>query len=100
MENLYVKTDNGNIEIDKELIEKYNIKQGTISPFTRNRVVNKDGIYNNGDKIKIDIPISEMPEGEGLVNDEIIEFPEGEIYSTSEIIDISQGTDSSMEWVA
>lgn len=93
MDDLYVKTNDGNIQISKEIIDKYNLKQGTLSPFTRFRVVDKDGFYDN--EYKIDIPASEMPEGEGLSDDEIVEFPTGGILSTSEIIDFSQGTDSS-----
>lgn len=97
MKDLFIKTNDSNIQISKELIDKYNIKQGSLSPFTRFRVVNKDGIYTDEQKSKIDIPVSEMPEGEGLADDEIVEFPGGEILSTSEIIDFSQGTDSSPE---
>ena len=101
MEKLYLETESEIIQIDQEIIDKYNLKQGTISPFTRYRIVDKNGkflskIYNEKDKTDTDI--SEMPEGEGLADDEIIEFPSGEIYSTSEIIEISQGTDSSVEY--
>jgi hypothetical protein len=39
--------------------------------------------------------VAEMPEGEGLEDDEIVEFSEtGAILSQSEIIDFSHGTDS------
>lgn len=99
MKDLYIKTKNGNIQIDKKLIDKYNIKQGTFSPFSKYKIVTKNGSFINEDIKKIDIPVSEMPEGEGLADDEIAELPYGAILSDSEIIDFSQGTDSSMEHV-
>lgn len=95
MKDLFLKTNEGNIPISQEIVDKYNIKEGTVSPFTKFKVVNKDGSYINEEKSKIDVPLSKMPEGEGLADDEIVEFSTGAILSTSEIIDFSQGTDSS-----
>lgn len=103
MKELFLETSNGIIPLEQGIIEKYDIKNGTYSPFTRCRIVDKNGVFNTGKKDKkdktdkTDTDISQMPEGEGLADDNIIEFPEGEIYSTSEIIEISQGADSSVE---
>lgn len=100
MKELYLKTENGIVPIDEKQIEKYNINEGMISPFSRYQVVNKKGVFFTkikDEKAKTDTDVSQMPDGEGLADDEIVEFPEGEIYSTSEIIEISQGTDSSVE---
>lgn len=99
MKELYLATENGNVKIDQEQIEKYNIKEGSISPYTKYRIVDKNGNFkeeNNGDEISISEKI-EMPEGEGLEDDQIIEFPDGQILSQSEIIDFSEGTDSTVE---
>ena len=100
MKELYLKTDNDLVLIDPKLIEKYNLKEGDLSPYTRQRVVDKNGNYpviNKDDKDKTDTDVSQMPEGEGVDDDEIAEFENGLILSQSEIIDFSQGTDSSDE---
>lgn len=96
MKELYLETKDGNIQIDHKQIEKYNIEEGKISPFTKLRIVDKNGNFpKTSRQNETSSPkVEEMPEGEGLEDDEIIEFPGGEIYSQSEIIDISQGTDS------
>lgn len=100
MKELYLQTDNELVLIDPKLIEKYNLKEGSLSPFSRQRVVDKNGYYpkiNKDDKDKTDTDVSQMPEGEGVDDDEIAEFENGQILSQSEIIDFSQGTDSSDE---
>lgn len=97
MKELFLKTDHGLEPIDKKLIEKYNLVQGKIAPFSRFWVVDKDGSMgiNNPDDDTSSPGLDEMPEGEGLDNDEIVEFSEtGAILSQSEIIDFSHGTDS------
>lgn len=100
MKELYLDTINGIVPIDEKQIEKYNIYEGMISPFSQCRIVDKNGVFlskKKNEKDKTDTDVSQMQDGEGLADDEIIEFPGGEIYSTSEIIEISQGTDSSVE---
>lgn len=100
MKELYLKTDDDLVLIDPKLIEKYNLKEGDLSPYTRQRVVDKNGNYpkyDKDDKDKTDTDVSQMPEGEGVDDDEIAEFENGQILSQSEIIDFSQGTDSSDE---
>lgn len=94
MKELFLKTENGLVPLDERIIAKYNLAEGRKSPFTRYYVVDKTGRHKfNNEKEKENI---EMPEGEGMDDDEIIEFSEtGAIMSQSEIIDFSNGTDSS-----
>lgn len=97
MKELFLKTDHGLFPIDEKLIEKYNLTEGKIAPFSRFWVVDKNG--SRGIVIPEDDTsspgIDEMPQGEGIEDDEIEEFEEtGAILSQSEIIDFSHGTDS------
>jgi len=97
MKELYLETQQGNIKIDQNQIEKYNLKEGTISPFTKFRIVDKFGNYNFEGKDTSSPDAEKMPAGEGMEDDEIVEFSEtGAILSQSEIIDFSEGTDSSI----
>ena len=96
MKELYLATENGNIKITQEQIEKYNLKEGGISPYTKYRIVDENGNFTH-QRIEDEKTKAQMPEGEGLEDDEIIEFPDGQIFSQSEIIDFSEGTDSSVE---
>lgn len=98
MKELYLETENGNILINQEQIRKHNIGGGEVSPFTKYRIVDKEGNFPKTPGDETSSPkVEEMPEGEGLEDDEIVEFPGGQILSQSEIIDFSQGTDSSVE---
>lgn len=45
MGNLFMETDQGNIPIPKEIIEKYSLRKGTTSPFTSHRIVGQNGEY-------------------------------------------------------
>lgn len=45
MINLFMETDQGNIPIPKEIIEKYSLRKGTMSPFTSHRIVGQNGEY-------------------------------------------------------
>lgn len=97
MQELFLKTDNELIPLDEKIINKYGLKAGKISPFSRFWVVDK-----NGNMVKDSLyegtsspTPEEMPKGEGLEDDEIEEFEEtGAILSQSEIIDFSRGVDS------
>lgn len=94
MIELFLKTENGLIPLDKEVIEKYNLVEGRKSPFTRYYVVDKTGSHKFDNKTSSPGP-EDMPEGEGMEDDEIVEFSDtGAIFSQSEIIDFSHGTDS------
>lgn len=94
---LFLKTENGLQKIDDSIIEKYNLRQGRIAPFSRYWVVDKNGslgVNNSNDRTSSPKP-DEMPAGEGAEDDEIVEFSDtGAIFSQSEIIDFSHGTDS------
>lgn len=97
MKELFLNTDEGLVPIEEKIVEKYGLKTGTRSPFHRFWIVDSSGKI--GDENKGNGTSSpgadEMPEGEGLEDDEIVEFEEtGAIMSQSEIIDFSHGTDS------
>jgi len=90
MEDLYLETENGNIPIDQEVIEKYNLKKGSFSPFTHKRIIDK-----NGDYILEKQP-TEYATLDGNQDDpEFHEMENGFMLSTSEMIDIAEGVDSS-----
>ena len=99
MKELFLKTENGLVPLSEDTIKKYNLEEGKKSPFSGYYIVDKDGRYIlNNEKETSSPGIDEMPEGEGMEDDEIVEFSEtGAILSQSEIIDFSHGTDS--EWV-
>lgn len=94
-EDLYVETKEGNISIDQEIVEKYNLKMGTTSPFTDNRIVGEEGEFplkpfQDEDKEQ---GLDKVPY-DGFSDDGIDQMDHGFELSTSEIIDISQGVDS------
>ena len=85
MQELFLKTDKGLVPLDEKIIEKYGLKEGRISPFSRFWIVKGTSSPSP----------EEMPKGEGLEDDEIEEFEEtGAIFSQSEMIDFSRGVDS------
>jgi hypothetical protein len=95
MKKLFLKTDGGLVPIDENVAEKYNLKEGTRSPFNRLWIVDESGRIGDGVNETSSPGVDEMPAGEGVEDDEIIEFEEtGAIMSQSEIIDFSHGTDS------
>src|SRR5690606_31560857 len=97
LQELFLKTEEGLIPLDEKIINKYGLKPGRISPFSRFWVVDKNGNLAKDflyDGTSSPTP-EEMPKGEGLEDDEIEEFEEtGAIFSQSEIIDFSRGVDS------
>lgn len=93
MEELFIETKNGKERIDPGLVQKLNLEKGSLSPFTRSRIVGKNGEFpyetaterdpkNNGR--------TQKPE-DGIVETENVTF------STSEIIDLAHGEDSKTE---
>ncbi len=97
MKELFLKTDNELQAIDEKIVEKYNLSEGKIAPFSRYWIVDKNGSMgiNNPDDDTSSPGLDEMPEGEGMDDDEIEEFSDTHaILSQSEIIDFSHGTDS------
>lgn len=96
MEELYLETKNGNVPIDEDTIEKYDLKKGSLSPFTRNRIVGRNGEYylkSDIEEALLKQSFNKMPE-EGFHDDGIAHMEDGFELSTSEMIDISQGLDS------
>lgn len=87
MEKLYVETKAGNFPIDENIIDKYDLEKGTLSPFTSNRIIDASGDFTK--RIPPQEPVS-LRESEG----EIDEMENGLMLSTSEMIDIAQGVDS------
>ncbi|WP_227020102.1 hypothetical protein [Sinanaerobacter chloroacetimidivorans] len=92
MENLYLETENGNVPLQEEIIEKYHLRKGTKSPFTSNRIVGKNGEFF----MEPDPEYYEYEElkSEGFHDDGIDQMDHGFEVSTSEMIDIAQGVDS------
>lgn len=89
MEELYIKTKEGMQKIDNSIVEKYDLKKGTLSPFSRSTLVNE-----NGDAKREEQPKEVVSLNQG--DDEIDEMENGLLLSTSEMLDIAQGVDSDM----
>ena len=102
MDELYLETGNKKERINNEAVEKYHLEPGTLSPFTQNRIVEKDGVHHekrNSDKdseTQIRQEFDNMPL-QGSKNDGIDGMDNGFELSQSEIIDFSQGVDSRMD---
>jgi hypothetical protein len=98
MKKLFLQTRDGNVQIDPAFVEKYNLKAGDLSPFSRELIVDENGKVPTEKEAKGSIKnvLGEESTGE-LVNDGISVLGNGVTMSTSEIIDISQGVDSQME---
>ncbi|WFR59366.1 hypothetical protein QA584_09830 [Anaerocolumna sp. AGMB13025] len=87
MEELYLETKEGKVKIDDRIAQKYDLKKGTVSPFTQNHIVDKAGEFKR----------EEPPKKRDSINqgdDEIEEMENGFYLSTSEMLDIAQGVDS------
>lgn len=89
MEELFIETTNGNIPIPQEIVRKYDLKKGTISPFSNSRIVGK-----NGEFIKENTQQMETLDHDEKTEDGIVEIENGILLSTSEMIDFTQATDS------
>ena len=86
MENLYIETENGNIPIEKGIIEKHNLEKGMYSPFARYRILGENGDFPKRASAKKDSEKDTMnAEAEDVM------------LTASEIIDFSQGADSHTE---
>lgn len=82
-EKLYLKTENENIPIPQDQIEKHHLQAGMVSPFTRYTIVDKNNSAKAHTKKEVD------PSEIDLAN-----APRTRVFTTSESIDISQGVDS------
>ena len=90
MEKLYIETKNGNVPIDPEIAKKFNLEKGTLSPFTRSRIVGKDGEFSKETASNKAAQNHDHPpkSDDGVAETENVKF------STSEIIDLAHGEDS------
>lgn len=96
MEELYLETKKGNLPIEQNIIEKYDLNSGTLSPFTQQRIVDVNGEYQREPSYTEDELNKEFNDMQikGMKSDGIDQMENGFELSTSEIIDFSQGTDS------
>jgi hypothetical protein len=99
MWDIIIETKRGSEEISEDIAEKYNLKQGDLSPFTQSRIVGTDGDFQSENTADHDSEawirqdFKQMPE-KGIPDDEIDHMDNGFEFSQSEIIDFSQGVDS------
>lgn len=87
MERLVVETKQGNIPIDDAIVEKYELKEGTFTPFTHQRIVDENGNFLHEEVEKKKTSLKNQDE-------DIKEMENGLMLSTSEMIDITEGADS------
>lgn len=90
MDDLFLKTKNGNEPIAPEIVMKYNLQLGSKSPFTRQLIVDKNGLYPEEKiekKINRNNATMQKPEEDPSENENVK-------FSTSEIIDLAHGEDS------
>ncbi len=89
MEKLFIEINDEKIPISGDMVEKYHLKKGHLSPVTHNRIVDQYG-DDRPKKIKKDKSYDKQEINKAL--ESIMQ--ENLDLSTSEIIDFSQGTDS------
>lgn len=87
MKDLFVETKEGKMKIDGNIVEKYDLKKGSVSPFTQNPIVDQNGDFKRDDPPEKWVSLNER-------EDEIDEMENGLLLSTSEMLDIAQGVDS------
>lgn len=90
---LYLKTENGIMPIDPAIAEKYNLKAGTASPFSRGLIIDMDETPAESEPVKPKAEGKDETKGE-LVNDGIAQLDNGMTLSHSEMIDIAEAADS------
>lgn len=86
MDKLFLKTDQETIPLNQNIIEKYHLTAGTLSPFTRYQVVGEHGEN-----------YTERHPEEDPSNQTFKDRNTEPVFTTSESIDINQGVDSSVE---
>ena len=78
MSDLFLRTENGNMPLIPDLVQKYHLKKGEKSPFSSQVIVDRFGDAR-----------TEPPKAEPVSDDD------SQLLSTAEIIDFMQGADSS-----
>ncbi|MDD4715604.1 MAG: hypothetical protein PHT34_03510 [Oscillospiraceae bacterium] len=91
MEDLYLDTGSAYIPIPQIIIEKYALKKGTFSPFTRYPIVDGSGKFQTEGKENQKKPVLDPYENPGAG---VVQMENGILFSTSEMIDLSKGEDS------
>jgi hypothetical protein len=89
MEELFIETKEGRLKIDNTIVEKYDLKKGTLSPFSRKPLVDRYGDFTREEPFREEVSLNQG-------DDEIEEMENGLLLSTSEMLDIAQGVDSDM----
>lgn len=89
MEKLFLELNDDRVPLSEDMVQKYDLKKGMYSPFTRNRIVNEKG----------DFIVEKHKKDETFEKQEVNKALESEMQetfdlSTSEILDISEGVDS------
>lgn len=80
MEELFLKTEYGNLPINGEIVQKYHLKQGEKSPFGGYRITDKNGGAQ---------PVPEHEKPPMVFEDH------PQILTTTEVLDFMQASDSS-----
>jgi hypothetical protein len=93
---LYIKYENGIVPIDPAIAEKYNLRAGTMSPFSGGLIIDMDESPKESEPKKPKVRGREETIGE-LVNDGIAQLDNGMTLSHSEMIDIAEAADSKNE---
>ncbi len=89
MENIFIDTPLGAQKVAPEMVRKYGLRNGMLTPFTRSRLSGASGGYSGkADKDRINHAKGNEKDGD------FMEIKNGFALSASEIIDLSQGTDS------
>lgn len=88
MKKLFVETKNGKTPIPGNLAEKYDLKQGTRSPFTDACIVGADGDARREVTPKEREGFAQKPRPDARDRED------GTTLTTSEILDFAQGADS------
>lgn len=91
MEDLNIETTNGVQPILSETVKKYHLEKGSLSPFNRYKIVDKNGDFPSETDTEKD------PRNNGLVTKPEERETENVMMPVSEMIDFAQGTDSSTE---
>ena len=89
MDELKLETPGGQLPIDRNIAKKYELRQGTRSPFTGKRILGKNGSFQKPPhRMQKNTDLRHPPETG------VMETEDGLLMTTSEIIDFASGADS------